>query len=93
MRLSEKRIQFIATQIVDELLAHNEIAYSGSRLALETEVARIISDDLRIEDEIDEEVVQMISKMKRNIPQGSAEWDAIYQEKKAELARRRNYIY
>ncbi len=93
MRLSEKRIQFIATQIVEELLGHDEISYTGSRLALETEIARIISEDLRIEDEIDQEVVEMISKMKRNIPQGSAEWDAIYQEKKAEIARRRNYIY
>jgi len=93
MRLSEKRIQFLARQIVDELLAQGEISYSGSRLVLETEVARIISDDLKIEDEIDQEVAEMISKMKRNIPPGSAEWDAIYQEKKAELARRRNYVY
>ncbi len=93
MRLSERRIQFIAQQIVKELLDRGEISYSGTRLVLETEIARIISDDLRIEDEIDQEVTEMISKMKRNIPPGSAEWDAIYQEKKAEIARRRNYIY
>lgn len=93
MRLSEKRIQFIATQIVDELLSRKEVTYNGSRMAFEAEIARIISDDLKIEDEIDQEVVEMISKMKRNIPPGSAEWDAIYQQKKAEIARRRNYIY
>lgn len=93
MRLSEQRIQFIAQQIVKELLDHKELEYRGSRLALETEIARIISNDLHIEDEIDQEVVEMIGKMKRNIPPGSAEWNAIYQEKKAEIARRRNYIY
>jgi hypothetical protein len=93
MRLSEKRIQFIAQQIAKELLERGEISYSGTPLVLESEVARIISDDMRIEDEIDQEVVEMISRMKRNIPQGSAEWDAIYQEKKAEIARRRNYVY
>jgi hypothetical protein len=35
----------------------------------------------------------MIEGMKRPIPHGSAEWQAIYSEKKEEIARRRNYIY
>jgi hypothetical protein len=93
MRLTENRIQFIAQQILKELLDSKEISFTGSKMVLESEIARIIFDDLRIEDEIDQEVVEMISKMKRNIPPGSAEWDAIFQEKKAEIARRRNYIY
>jgi len=93
MRLTENRIQFIAQQILKELLDSKEISFTGSKMVLESEIARIIFDDLQIEDEIDQEVVEMISKMKRNIPPGSAEWDAIFQEKKAEIARRRNYIY
>jgi len=93
MRLSENRISFIAQQVAKELLDHQLIKFSGSRVILEAEIAKVILEDLRIEDEIDREVTEMISKMKRKIPPGSAEWDAIYQQKKEEIARRRNYIY
>lgn len=93
MRLSEERINSLAQQIAKELLAQSLIKHSGSRVILEAEIAKVILEDLAIEEQIDQEVVEMISKMKRNIPQGSAEWSAIYAEKKEELARRRNYIY
>lgn len=92
MRLSEERIQFIAQQVVKELLEKKLITYTGSRIVLESEMARIVMEDLRIEEEIDREVAEMIGKMKRNIVPGSPEWNAIYMQKKEEIARRKNYI-
>lgn len=92
MRLSEDRIHFIAQQIARDLVDKQLIAYGGSRVVLEAEIAKVILEDLKIEDEIDREVVEMIGNMKRNIPQGSAEWQAIYWQKKEEVARRRNYV-
>lgn len=93
MRLSEDRIHFIAQQIAKELTEKKMVEFRGSRVVLEAEIAKVILEDLRIEEEIDREVVEMIEKMKRNIPQGSAEWSAIYMQKKEEIARRRNYMY
>lgn len=93
MRLSEDRIQFIATQLAKELVDKQMIKFTGSRIVLESEIARVILEDLRIEDEIDREVVDMIDSMQRKVPQGSAEWQAIFMQKKEEIARRRNYIY
>lgn len=92
MRLSEDRIHFIATQIAKELIDTKQIAYGGTRIVLESEIAKVILEDLRIEDEIDREVVDMLDKMQRKVPQGSAEWQAIYSQRKEEIARRRNYI-
>lgn len=92
MRLSEDRINFIASQIAKELTSKGVIKFGGSEIVLESEIAKIIHQDLKIEEEIDREVVEMIEGMKRNIPQGSAEWSAIYHQKKEEVARRRNYI-
>jgi hypothetical protein len=92
MRLSEDRIHFISQQIAKELLDQKLLTFGGSRVVLEAEIAKVILEDLRIEDEIDREVVEMIEGMKRNIPQGSAEWQAIYWQKKEEVARRRNYV-
>ena len=93
MRLSEDRITFIAHQIAEELVSKNLVKLGGSQLVMEAEIARVIAADLKIEEEIDREVVEMIDSMKRVIPQGSAEWQAIYSQKKEEIARRRNYIY
>lgn len=93
MRLSEDRIQFIATQLAKELVDKQMIKFTGSRIVLESEIARVILEDLRIEDEIDREVVDMIDSMQRKVPQGSAEWQAIFMQKKEEIARRRNYIF
>lgn len=93
MRLSEDRIHFIALQVAKELTEKNIVKFTGSRVILEAEIAKVIMEDLRIEEEIDREVVEMIDKMQRKIPQGSAEWQAIYSQKKEEIARRKNYIY
>lgn len=92
MRLSEERINFIASQVAKELTSKGLIKFGGSNIVLESEIARVILQDLKIEEEIDREVVEMISSMKRNIPQGSAEWNAIFHQKKEEIARRRNYV-
>jgi len=92
MRLSQDRINFIAQQVAKELVDKDYIKYGGSRVLLETEIAKVILEDLAVEDEIDREVVDMIASMKRTIPAGSPEWNAIYWQKKEEIARRRNYI-
>lgn len=92
MRLSEDRIHFIASQIAKELVEQKLVDFGGSRVVLEAEISKVVLEDLKIEDEIDREVVEMIESMKRTIPQGSAEWQAIYWQKKEEVARRRNYV-
>lgn len=93
MRLSEDRIQFLAGQIAHELQDKKMVEFKGSSIVLESEIARVMDEDLRMEDSIDQEVVEMIDKMQRKIPQGSAEWQAIFAQKKEEIARRRNYVY
>ncbi len=93
MRLSEDRVSFLAKQIAQELTDKNMLKFSGSSIVLETEIGRVLLEDLRIEDEIDREVVDMIDRMQRKPPQGSAEWQALFTAKKEEIARRRSYIY
>lgn len=92
MRLSEERIEFINQQILDLLEAEGLISIQGQRSTVLVEMNRTVMIDLKREDEIDAEVEAMIRKMKRNIPEGSAEWNAIFLQKKEELAARYNYI-
>ena len=92
MRFSDDRIQSIAGQIADHLRRKKMIHFSGLRTSLVTTIARVITNDLKIEDEINAEVERMIESMQRKIPRGSAEWNSIFFQKKEELAHRRNYI-
>lgn len=92
MRLSEARLTFIAQQISRDLLDTKLVAFDGTPIVMESEIAKIIQQDLQMEEEIDREVVDMIAGMKKVIPQGSAEWNALYFQKKEEAARRRNFV-
>jgi len=92
MRLSDDRIQYIAGTMADYLTREKLIRFEGLRTSLVTTIARVITNDLKIEDEINAEVERMIQSMQRKIPRGSAEWTTIFFQKKEEIARRRNYI-
>ena len=93
MRLSEERIEFLSSQIAQALLNKKLVGYYSRKKKLDNIIAHIMLLDLQMEDKIDEEVVRMIKSIKRDIPEGSSEWVSIFQEKKAEIAKRHNYVY
>ena len=93
MRLSEERVEFISEQIEKELRDKKMIAYYNRKRRLKSIIARVIILDLAMEDKIDKEVEKIIRSIKRDIPEGSAEWNSIFQQKKEELAKRYNYVY
>lgn len=93
MRLSEERIYFIVDQIIESLLSKQLIETSLPKNILRREIAKVFIKDLKIEDEIEEEVIRIIKSMSRDIPEDSPEWQSIFRQKKEELAQRRNYIF
>jgi len=93
MRLSEERIEFIAKEIMNELLGRKLIRYRDYSTHLTTKIARLIQKDLQTEDEIDAEVERIIESMKRKIPKGSSEWNSLFIARKEELAKKKNYVW
>ena len=91
MRLTEERIEFINRQILDSLTDQGLIAIDGRESAVMVEMNRTLIGDLSFEDKIDAEITAMIEGMKRDIPEGSPEWNAIFIQKKEELANRHGY--
>lgn len=93
MRLSEDRIEFIGRQIAKALSDKKYVSYYARSRNLDSLIARKMLKDLAFEDKIDAEVEKIIKSIKRDIPEGSAEWMSIFHQKKEELAKRYNYIY
>ena len=93
MRLSEARIEFIAQQIAQSLTEKKYAGFYNRKMKFHGIIARIMIQDLAFEDKIDAEVEKVIKSIRRDIPEGSAEWVSIFQQKKEEVAKRYHYVY
>ncbi|HOE94955.1 MAG TPA: DUF507 family protein [Candidatus Sumerlaeota bacterium] len=91
MRLSEDRINAIAYKIAFELVKKRYVKTSRRLSQVTAWVEKPILDNLRQEEALDEEVRRTLAGMKTAPPEGSFEYQALYQRKKEELARRRGY--
>jgi len=91
MRLSPHKIEYLSAKIVKLMREKDGIFINGD----EEELARIIgwemTEELAIEDEIDEEVDKLLEQYERQISTGDLDQAVIRRKLKGELARKRGY--
>lgn len=93
MRLSEDRINAIAYKIAFELVKKRYVKSSEPLRQVTAWVEKPMLDDLMIEERIDEEVRRIMHSQANCPPEGSFAYQALYQKRKEEVARRFNYEY
>jgi uncharacterized protein len=91
MKLSEEKIVHIVARCVDRLLDDDLIDFKMSEAQLRIELERVVTEDLRIEDEISNEATERIDSYKREIAYGSDEWKLLFDRFYREIAERRGY--
>ncbi len=80
MRLSEDRISHLSHLILDHLLNQDLLFVTEyDEAKVRTRIKRVFLDELRREEALDEKIRQKISSYKRHIPEGSSEWQILYQ--------------
>ena len=89
--MSEEKIALVARRIVDRLWDDDLIDFKMQEGDLHVQVAQVLQEDLRIEDEISNEAIERIESYKRDIPYGTEEWRLLYDRFFNELAERRGY--
>lgn len=94
MRMSRERLFALADRIVADLTATESVAVRGSADGkvhghLRTEIFRVLEEESRLEESIDQEVRRTLSTYSRPAPEGSAEWELLYQKTRDEVFRRR----
>lgn len=92
MRLNERRIDQLAERVVDLLLEEDLIDFRPTRKAMVVEVARFITADLAVEDEITNEAMARLATYSRKILEGSTEWMLLLNKHKDEIAAKRGYV-
>ena len=88
MRLSREKTIRLSHIITDLLVSSNEVEFIEDRDTIRQETVRILQGLLKEEEAVDTEARKKISSQKREILEGSEEWDLLYRKYYAEEMRR-----
>jgi hypothetical protein len=93
-RMSRERLYALADRIVADLTASEGVVIRAtdeerSRGQLRTEVFRVLEDEAKLEETVDLEVRRTLASYSRSAPEGSAEWEILYQKTRDEVLKRR----
>ena len=89
MKFSRERVFYLAARMAEELLATEGVAALKPADEVRTEIIRVLSDETRVEETIDAEVRKILGSYARPAPEGSPEWEILYQKTREEVYRRR----
>jgi len=88
MRLSRERIFYLADLIVKELGTTAGFTVRAPD-DLRSEVMRALTEEAKLADSIDGEVRKILGSYSRPMPEGSHEWEVLYQKTREEVFRKR----
>ena len=80
MKLSREKILRLSHLILDHLNKDEEIEYYADPQEIRQEIVKMISDEMKTDEAIDELVRRKIETQKRTIQEGSDEWDVLYRK-------------
>lgn len=88
MRLSREKIVRLSHQITEVLVSSEDVEFIEDRDTIRQQVVQILQGSLREEEKADAEVRKKITSQKKEILEGSEEWDVLYRKYYAEELRR-----
>jgi hypothetical protein len=88
MRLSREKIVRISHQIVDLLVQSNEVEFVEDRDTIRQHMVQTMSSVLREEEKVEVEVRKKITSQKKEILEGSEEWDVLFRKYYSDELRR-----
>ena len=88
MRMSRERIFYLADLIMKELVAVPGVQVRAPD-DVRTEIVRGLTEEAKLEESVDTEVRRTLSSYSRPAPEGSHEWEVMYQKTREEVFKRR----
>jgi hypothetical protein len=78
MRLSHGKVNHVTNLVMEYLRTNAQVEFFSDDSEIRLEIVRIINEELKDDEVIDVEVRRKIESQKRDIPEGSEEWDILY---------------
>ena len=88
MRMSRERIFHLTDLIMKELGASPAVHVKNPE-EMRPEIMRVLTEESKLEESIDGEVRKILGSYARPAPEGSREWEVLYQKTREEVFRRR----
>jgi len=88
MRLTREKIVRISHQVTDLLVQSNEVEFIEDRDTIRQHIVQTITSVLHEEEKVEVEVRKRISSQKKEILEGSEEWDLLFRKYYSDELRR-----
>ncbi len=88
MRISREKIVRLSHKMMDVLVASDDVEFIEDRDTIRQKIVTLLTDTLREEEKADAEVRKKITSQKKEILEGSEEWDVLYRKYYTEEMRR-----
>ena len=88
MRMSRERIFFLAERIMKELGNVPGVTVKAPD-EVRTEIIRALTEESKLEESVDTEVRKTLATYSRPMPEGSHEWQVLYDKTREEVFKKR----
>jgi hypothetical protein len=92
MKLRRDFIDFISNRLVDRLLKKGYLQLVADSKAVQSRISQTIVDDLKVEDDLDEEVRKILESYTQQMRQQHIEYHEMFQIVKRKLVKERNLV-
>lgn len=89
MRINREKINHLSNIIVKDLEDSEDVSFLTDSTDVRINVVRAITNELTIDDEIDEEVRRVLSTYSSKLIEGTREWEVLYSKHYEQEAKRR----
>lgn len=93
MRLSQDKIVHLSNLVVKVLQDPTLVKLRVDKNRLRSAIIRIITDELKVEEDADREARKVLSSYSRKIEEGSREWDILYQKAFNDFLKKRGRYF
>ena len=93
MRIKRELVEHISKKIVESLTKKDLIIWDEGAEKLEARIADIITQDLLIEDQLNEEVKTLLDSRTKEYERDMMDYGRVFQLVKSRLARERGLIF
>ena len=88
MRLSREKVNKLSHLVTEELVRLDNLEFIEDRNTIRLEVVKILNEELKREEILDQEARKKIASQKKTVPEGSLEWDILYRKYYAEEVKK-----
>ncbi|MBU4268170.1 MAG: DUF507 family protein [Acidobacteria bacterium] len=80
LKLSKNRVNFLTKLIVDSIQNTDDIDYTDDLGNIRFKIYHFILDELKMFEDIETRAREKIISQKKNIPEGSREWEILFRK-------------